>query len=311
MKKKIKMFLYAEPGTGKSTFASKAPNPFFITTDGNFEWLDLPEEQHKQVFSFKEAKALFNSKFEGYDTIVVDLVEDLYKMCEQEYCRANNLDYVGDEGYGKGWRITEDEFVLEIAKLIGQDKNVILLSHEQVYSVKDRRGIEHTKYTASGRLRDKIVDQIEGRVRYFLRAYSKPEDVDGRLIKKRYLSLVPKENEFGIARGIDEYTIPHDIPLDWNTFVEVIGVPEQKSVNNVKQHVKVEEQRTVSNVKIEPVKVEETKVEVKEEKKVEPTLEENKTEVPVKEKVKVEQTKDTKTLTKEERLAALRAKFAK
>ena len=60
MKKKIKMFLYAEPGTGKSTFASKAPNPFFITTDGNFEWLDLPEEQHKQVFSFKEAKALFN-----------------------------------------------------------------------------------------------------------------------------------------------------------------------------------------------------------------------------------------------------------
>ena len=40
-------------------------------------------------------------------------------------------------------------------------------------------------------------------------------------------------------------------------------------------------------------------------------VEENKTEVPVKEKVKVEQTKDTKTLTKEERLAALRAKFAK
>ena len=52
MKKHIKMVLYAEPGVGKSTFASKAPNPYFITTDGNFEWLDLPDKNHKQVFSW-------------------------------------------------------------------------------------------------------------------------------------------------------------------------------------------------------------------------------------------------------------------
>lgn len=326
MKRHIKLFLYAEPGTGKSTFASKAPNPFFITTDGNFEWLDLPDEQHKQVFSWKEAKTLFNSKFEGYDTIVVDLIEDLYKMCEQEYCRKNNLEYVGDEGFGKGWRITEDEFVLEIGKLLGQEKNIILLSHEQAYSVKDRRGIEHTKYTASGRLRDKIIDQIEGRVRYFLRAYTKPEDVEGKLIKKRYISLVPKENEFGIARGVDEYTMPHDIPLDWNTFIEVLGIDEQKSTNDVKKHAKVEEQRTVSDIKIEPK--EEAKVEVKEEPKVEQKVEvkvetkvepkvEVKEDLPVVEEgntsepaVKTEITSEDKPLSKEDRLAMLRAKLS-
>ena len=38
--KRIKMLLYGEPGVGKSVFALKAPKPFFVCTDGNYEWLD-------------------------------------------------------------------------------------------------------------------------------------------------------------------------------------------------------------------------------------------------------------------------------
>ena len=36
----IKMAIYGEPGVGKSTFAAKAPRPYFITTDGNYEYLE-------------------------------------------------------------------------------------------------------------------------------------------------------------------------------------------------------------------------------------------------------------------------------
>ena len=39
-KKKIKMLVYGEPGVGKSVFASQFPKPFFLTTDGNYEWLE-------------------------------------------------------------------------------------------------------------------------------------------------------------------------------------------------------------------------------------------------------------------------------
>ena len=58
--KRIKMVLYGEPGVGKSVFASKAPKPFFITTDGNYEWLEdfgAKEEDHVQVSSWAEAIA--------------------------------------------------------------------------------------------------------------------------------------------------------------------------------------------------------------------------------------------------------------
>ena len=82
--KKLKMLIYGEPGVGKSTFACKAPKPFFITTDGNYEWLEdfgAKIEDHKQVFSWEEAKTAFAQSYDEYDTIVVDLLEDTYQHC--------------------------------------------------------------------------------------------------------------------------------------------------------------------------------------------------------------------------------------
>lgn len=236
MSKKIKMVLYGEPGVGKSVFAFKAPKPFFICTDGNYEWLSdfgAKEEDHVQVYSWEEAKSVFKLDFEGYDTIVVDLVEDLFKWNEQEFCKRNRLDHVSDAGYGKGYDITRNEFFLEISKLLAKDKHIILISHGITSVLKDRRGVEHTIYNPSSRVPDKVWDMIEGRVRYFLRCYLQAEEVEDetgtKLMKKRYLSLVPKENEFGIIRGVDENTIPHDIPLDFDEFAKEIGLELSES----------------------------------------------------------------------------------
>ena len=110
MDKKIKMVLYGEPGVGKSTFASKAPNPLFICSDGNFAWLDLDESHCREVSSWQECKKILNEKslLEQYETIVLDLTEDLFKWCEQEFCIKNKLEHIGDLGYGKGYQYAHD-----------------------------------------------------------------------------------------------------------------------------------------------------------------------------------------------------------
>lgn len=224
--KRIKMLLYGEPGVGKSVFALKAPKPFFVCTDGNYEWLDefgADPNAHKNVSSWADMKDVLESDFDGYETVVVDLLEDGFKWCEQEYCVRNKIEHVSDVGYGKAYDATRNEFFITISKLLSMDKHVILICHGITFTTKDRRGVEHTRYAPSSRIPDKVLDMIEGRVRYCLRCYTAAEEEpDGKITKKRFLSLVPKENEFGIIRGVDENVIPHDIPLDFDEFARAI-----------------------------------------------------------------------------------------
>ena len=223
--KKIKMVLYGEPGVGKSVFACHAPKPFFITTDGNYEWLEdfgAKEEDHIQVTSWEEAKKAFSKTYDEYETIVVDLLQDLFKWNEYEYCKKNKMEHISDIGYGKGYDITRNEFFVEIGKLLAKDKNIILLMHGVTITYKDRKGTELNKFVPSQKIPEKVINQIEGNVRFFLRCYTQDEEVNGRMIKKRYLSLVPKANEYGCIRGVNEYLIPQDIELDWKTFIETI-----------------------------------------------------------------------------------------
>ena len=217
-KKYVKMAVYAEPGVGKSTFASKAPNVFFVTTDGNFQWLDLPEEQHVEISNWnqfcKVNELLATEDFDWCETVVVDLLEDVYRLCEDDFCNKNKIQFIGDLDWGKGYNIVKKDFDIEMSRLINLPKNIIFLLHGfDDTSTKDARGNTKTKHVPSNRIPDKVLDVIEGKLRYFLRAYIKSEmssdPNDERQIKKRYLSLVPKANEYGIARGLDESTCPH------------------------------------------------------------------------------------------------------
>lgn len=249
--KRIKMLLYGEPGVGKSVFALKAPKPFFVCTDGNYEWLDefgADPNAHKNVSSWADMKDVLESDFDGYETVVVDLLEDGFKWCEQEYCVRNKIEHVSDVGYGKAYDATRNEFFITISKLLSMDKHVILICHGITFTTKDRRGVEHTRYAPSSRIPDKVLDMIEGRVRYCLRCYTAAEEEpDGKITKKRFLSLVPKENEFGIIRGVDENAIPHDIPLDFDEFARAIKLnlnipaPTQTKTDMTKSKAKAAE----------------------------------------------------------------------
>lgn len=339
--KHFKMVLYGEPGVGKSTFACKAPRPFFVCTDGNYEWLEdfgAKEKDHVECGTWSEIKNALASDFEGYDTIVLDLAEDAFKFGEYEFCQKNKIDHISDIGYGKAYDITRNEFFIEMCKLFSKPKNVILIMHGITFVVKDRRGVDHTKYGPSSRMPDKLVDMIEGRVRYFLRCYMKAEeDGNGGLVKKRYLSLIPKENEFGIARGLDETKVPHDIPLDFDVFAEVIGlyngedkvkevVETTETATNIvedeipKRRVRRKKEETAIEEKFEQLKVEipeandeQAKVEADVETKAscDPVIEEEAEKTEVKKEKKVEApVEETKPVSNIDRLAAIKAKLA-
>ena len=309
--KRIKMVLYGEPGVGKSVFACKAPKPFFICSDGNYAWLEdfgADPDAYVEVSSWEEAKKAFANIPDDCETVVVDLLEDLFRWCEREYCTRNKIEHLSDLGYGKGYDATRNEFFIEICKLISLDKNVIFIMHGLSITVKDRRGVEHTKYIPSTRLPDKVIDMVEGRVRYFLRCYIKDVEVEeGKIQKKRFLSLVPKPNEFGIIRGVNENEIPQDIPLEFSEFAKIVGLDVKKEKTTKKITKKVES-------KTEKIEEPEEKTETKTEEtpeKTEPIKEEPKAEEIIPEEKTETKIEEPKTLSNEDKLAAIRAKLAK
>lgn len=247
MKRKIKMMLYGVPSVGKSVFALQFPKPFFITTDGNYEWLDefgAKEEDHKQVNSWKEFESFIkNNAFSKYETIVIDLIEDLFKWCEAEFCVKNKLEYVGDMAYGKGYRITRDDFFVEISKLLALPKNIIFLSHESMQVVKDKRGVETTLYYPSKTIPEPLRDAIEGRLRYVLRARFEDEISGEKVIQKRMLSLAGDSSEFSIIRGVDMSKIPDRIELNYNEFVKALNLED--TIEQQKADVKLKEAETI------------------------------------------------------------------
>lgn len=327
-KKKIKALIYGEPGVGKSVFACQFPNPFFLTTDGNYEWLEdfgAKPEAHHRVDSWADfVEFVNNNSFDGYDTVVVDLLEDLFKWGEHEFVTKNRLDHVSDAGYGKGYDITRNGFFIEITKLLNKDKHVVLLMHEVVITTKDRRGVEKHSYKPSGRLPDKVLDMIEGRLRFVLRAYFQDVDVDGRLVQKRMLSLIPKSNEYGIIRGVNTDALPEDIPLSVAELFNVLNnykvefKRDRVTLIEPKQKDKVDETakssrrgKSTQEVKEETIEVvEDIKEEVKEETKHVEVKEEKHEVVKEEAKQEVQEKTTEEPISKEDKMAAIKAKLA-
>lgn len=294
IKRPVKMLLYAKPGVGKSVFASRFPKPFFICTDGNYEWLldfGADPNAHVNINSYAEFEKLaLTSNFDGYDTIVVDLIEDVYKWNEAEFCKKQGVDHLSDAGgFGKGWDITRTRMFVACSKLLALPKNIIFLSHESSYVTKDRRGNETNHYTASNLMGEKFIVMLEGRLRYFLHAKFQDEVLpDGKVITHRVLSLVPKSDEYGIIRGVNTNIMPEDIELDAETFLQTIGYDLKDSADDAKQQTAKPEIKRKVEVKPEPVQ-----------EPVQPQKEETK-------QVEVEEQPEEKT----NKLAAIQAKLA-
>lgn len=328
-----KLFLYGGPGVGKSVFALQFPKPFFITTDGNYEFLELfgaKKEAHKQCFNWQEIKKIIQdlystNKYDNYQTIVLDLIEDAWKWCETEWLEKNKIEHPSDMGWGKAYDVPRNKFFIEIGKLLGVPKNVILLSHEFANVKKTKKGIEYTIYSPSNKLPDKLMDSIEGRLTACLRCYTDIlVDEEGHQVKSRFLNLVPQDDEYGIIRGINENTTPHTIELKYSIFNKVLGeqqieaaqeflnmLEKDEDVKEFKKVKKEETEKTEESVEEKPKrKIRKSKdVDDEEVKEKLPEPEENE-ETPVQEgSDKIEISEPKKELSNEDKKASILAKL--
>lgn len=251
-----KLGIYGEPATGKSVFALHWPKPFFITTDDNYEFLydfGAKAEDHVQVHSWAEFKKLIKEfDFSKYETIVIDVLEDLYLWAESEYCTKNRIEDLSDVGYGKAYKIVRNDFAVEIFKVLSKEANVILLTHCDETPGKTARGGEYISYAPSKIIPDKVWNMIQGRLRFFFMAHLEDMNVGDKITTMRMLSISPKPHELQINRGMNVDSYPSDIKLDYEEFCKALNLNTTpvKAKTEAKTEAKkvIEEKKTTSKV---------------------------------------------------------------
>lgn len=212
----MKIMLYAPPGFGKSYWADKFPDPLFLNTDGNLQYLSAPGIVIKYWYSPPKTSApevvassfvnvveeLIVTNGGGFKTVVVDLVEGIYALCRQAKLKELGVADESDIPFGKAYKLIREEVIAQIDRLRALPINVILLSHEKETIIKDRIGREYTFYSPA--LDDKFLKPISG-TGFTLRGYWKDifDEQTGESRAVRMLSLSPKSEEFSVKRFVN------------------------------------------------------------------------------------------------------------
>lgn len=77
-----KFIIMGDPMTGKTTLASKAPKPLFISTDGNAAKAGLDAVAADSLATVKQAIDFFSTS-KDYDTLVIDTIEGIADLFEK------------------------------------------------------------------------------------------------------------------------------------------------------------------------------------------------------------------------------------
>ena len=224
--KKVKLYLYGSPMSGKTTFANQFPDVLMLNTDGNIQYVDSPYiairdqiTMNGRIKNTKYAWEVFKESVEeiitgqhNYKTIVVDLLEDVYEACRVYMYNKLEIEHESDAGYGKGYDMIRTEFLTTIKRILNSDYNVILLSHDKIEEVKLKNGTSLTSYTVN--LQEKIAKKVAGMV-----------DITARIVQdnenNRFIDFTYNDYVFGGNRiGLQQTRIPLNIEEFKKEFVK-------------------------------------------------------------------------------------------
>lgn len=262
---KIKMFLYGDPYTGKTTFASKFPNPILLSTDGNYELIDTPAIRITTIAEWETAIKELEAGKHTFETVVVDLADQLYDLVRDEVLKSSKIIHETDLGHGKGWHLVRKPVQLLLYRLASLPYNVIFIGHSKIGTGKDRVRGEFTYVTSL--MPELMVKYLQGLVTYTLYTAVEKEaeqDEQGNTIitPKHYLYLNAIDESI---KGGSRVLFKEDrIDLDYDKFIEVLTDSIYNPIDRlVKEKVKKEVKPLKALKPLKPLK-EETKVEEQE-----------------------------------------------
>jgi len=141
-----KVVIYGAEGIGKSTLASKFPNPVFIDTEGSTKALDVARFEDSSTWEKirQNVAAIVHGNYD-YKTIVIDTADWAERRCIEYTCAKNNQKSIESFGYGKGYTYLKEDFqqlLNDCDEAIARGINVVFVAHAVMrkFEQPDERG---------------------------------------------------------------------------------------------------------------------------------------------------------------------------
>lgn len=136
IKRAKKVVVYGPEGIGKSTFASRFPDPLFIDTEGSTNDMDVARLPRPTSWTRLLEEIEYVEKNPGVcKTLVIDTIDWAEQLCVEHVCAKHNKSGIEDFGYGNGYVYTKEEFgrfLNRLTDVIEAGIHVVLTAHAQL-----------------------------------------------------------------------------------------------------------------------------------------------------------------------------------
>ena len=237
------MWIYGDSYVGKSVFIDQIENLLFLNTDGNTENTTSPVIRIRDTVeksgrmtntkmaweNFLDVISELEKKENTFETVAIDLIEDLYEHCRLYTYKKLGIEHEQDAGFGKGWDMVRTGFLSAIKRLKNLGYRIIYISKEIATEVNLKGGGKITAYSPN--IPDKVANVLAGTVTLTVRAFMNN--------RGRFLQLEKTESVFGGGR----FNFVHDTcKLDMKEFVKELKLAQgekavEKPVENVESQI--------------------------------------------------------------------------
>ena len=218
----VRLCAYGSEGIGKSTFASKFPEPLFIDTEGGTKQLDVSRFPTPETWQelLDEIDAVIEEP-EICRTLVIDTIDRAEVLLVNALLKENGVDSVEKigGGYGRGWTALQERFLKDflnrLDRVIAKGVNVTLVAHAQMrkFESPDDQPYDRWELKVSKKVAPIVKEWSD--ILLFMNYDITVIEENGKAKAKGRAKRMMHANHHPTYDAKNRYNLPDDMPLDF------------------------------------------------------------------------------------------------